>query len=263
MLKKIFSFVLVMCLVLMCGSLTACNEDIYSIINDAVEKTDDLDSMDAEMKIQMDIATEGMTLSMPVTVDMKAKGLNSDSPILSSDLSMTMLGQTMEMQMYQEGDWAYLVIDEMKYKTSIAEAESEYDYSDDIDAMLQEIPENLLKDVKAVKNDDGSQTVTINISDKQFAEIYDDFIEDVNSSSGTDVADIKISDAVVSITVADGYISVYDIKFKMEMEIEGMKATADVKASVTYKNPGKDVTVTAPEGYKDFEELDLSGIEEK
>lgn len=257
--RKIVSVLLALCVVLMCVSLTACkNESAYSVIGSAVEKTQALDSMAAEMKIEMNMAMEGMTMSIPITADMKVKDLQSENPIVSSNISMSMLGQNVEMEMYQEGDWAYIVIDDMKYKTNITEAESEYDYSDDMNDMLKSLPEELLKDVQVVVNADGSKTVTVSIPDEKFSEIYEDFLEGLDTATGTEGADIKISDAVVTITVAEDYISVYDMKFNMDMEIEGVATATEVKATITYKDLGTEVTVTPPEGYESFEEFSLT-----
>lgn len=257
--KKLIAAVLAMCVACML-LLTGCGESTYSIVDKALDKTKSLDSMAAEMKMEMNMEMEGMTMSIPITADLKAKGLNSDSPVTSSAITMSILGQSVEMEMYQEGDWAYIQMDDMKYKTSVTEAESELDYSDDINDMLQNIPENLMEEVELVKGEDGSSTVTISIPDEVFSEIYADFIEVVNESSGQGDGEIAISDAVVKITVADGYVSVYEMEFTMEMTVEEISTKTDVKASVTYKDPGKEVTITPPEGYKDFEELDLSDI---
>lgn len=257
--RKIVSVVLALCVLLMCVSLTACkSETAYSVIGSAVEKTQALDSMAAEMKIEMNMDMDGMTMSVPITADMKATELQSGSPKISSDISMSMLGQDILMSMYQEGDWAYIVVDDMKYKTNISEAESEYDYSDDMNDMLKTLPEELLKEVELVKNEDGSKTVTVSIPDEMFAEIYEDFLSGLDTAAGTEGAEIKISDAVVTITVANDYISVYDMKFNMDMEIEGIAVSTEVKATITYRNVGAEVTVTPPEGYESFEELSLT-----
>lgn len=256
--RKILSVLLALCVVLMCISLTACKkESAYTVIGSAVEKTQSLDSMEAEMKIEMNMVTDGMTMSIPITADMKATALQSSSPKISSVISTSMLGQDIIMSLYQEGDWAYVVIDDMKYKTNIKETESEYDYSDDMNDMLKTLPEELLKDVEVTANEDGSMTVTVSIPDEKFSEIYEDFLEGLDTTTGAEGADIKISNAVVTITVAEDYISVYDMKFNMDTEIEGVTAATEVKATITYRNVGAEVTVTPPAGYESFEELSL------
>lgn len=256
--KKMIALMMALCV--MCGLFAACDsESTADVINEAVKKTQALDSMAGEMKMQTDMAMEGMTLSIPVTAEIKAKGLQGENPISSTKLSMSMLGQDIDLEMYQEGDWAYIAMEDMKYKTNVSAVESEYDYTDDMNSMLQELPADLLKDVKLVKNEDGSQKVSISISDEQFAELYKDFIEKANAESAA-ASEIKISDATVSITVAKGYVSVYDMEFTMTMVADEMNATVDVKATVSYQDPGKEVTITPPAGYQDFEEMDMGDL---
>lgn len=256
--KKLIALALT--LLLVCTLFTACGESAFSIISSAVEKTENLDSMAVQMKLEMNMAMEGMTLSIPLTANIKAKDIKSDAPVTFAEVSMTMLGQSVDVEMYQEGDWAYMVMGDMKYKANVADADSEYDYTDEVNAMLQAIPEDLLENVEMVKGDDGSASATISIPDEVFAEIYSDFIDSVGESAGMEGTEITISDAVVRITVANGYVSVYDMEYTMEMTVSGVSATTEVKASATYDNPGEEVTITPPEGYADFEELDMTGL---
>ena len=262
--KKLVAIVLTVCVICTamfagCGPL-AKEETTFEILNKATANTQSLDSMSAEMKMEMKMDMEGMTMSIPLTAQVKAKNLKSDSPVMSSEISMSLLGQSIEMQMYQEGDWVYMSIDDMNYKTSASEAQSEYDYTDNMNDMLQVIPEDLLQDIEMIKNEDGSASVTVAIPDDLFVDIYADFIAGVNESAGADIDEMKISDAVVTVTVANGYISVYEMEFAMEMTVADTATKTEVKASVTYEDPGKDVEITPPEGYQDFEEMDLSDI---
>lgn len=230
----------------------------FEIINEALEKTENLESMAAEMKMEMNMAAEGMTMSIPMTMKLKAKDMKSESPIISMVVSMTMLGQDIDIEMYQEGQWAYMVMGDMKYKANAEDMESEYDYTEITDDMFQQIPEELLKDVELVKAEDGSQSVTIALPAEKFAEIYDDYIESVNSDTEIDLGEMTITDPVVKITIANGYVTVYDISFKMEMTVEGVSSSTEVKTTLTYENPGQEVTITPPEGYQEFEEVDQS-----
>lgn len=231
---------------------------VSDVINGALEKTQNLDSIAAEMKMEMNMAMEGMTMSVPMTAKIKAKDIRGESPVISAVISMEMFGESIDIEMYQEGQWAYIAMDDMKYKASVEDMGAEYDYADDVTDMLQKIPEELLADAELVKAEDGSQTVTISFPEEKFAEIYNDFIEGVNSDTETDVEDMKMSDTVVKITVNNGYVTVYDIAFTMEMAVEEATSQIEVKATLTYGNPGEAVTVTPLEGYQDFEEMDDS-----
>lgn len=236
---------------------TVAKKSVADLINDAMEKTSALDEMSAVMKMEFNMAMEGMTLSIPITVDMKAKDMMSENVTMSMVMNMALLGQEIEMEMYQEGQWAYVVMGDMKYKSSVEDVGDELDYTDTVNDMLVEIPEELLNDLELVMEADGSQSLTISFSDEKFSEIYNDLIQAMNAEAGMEMGELKISDAVVKVTVADGYVTVCDISFTMEVTAEGVTTTMDAKASVTYENPGQPVTITPPEGYQDFEEIGM------
>lgn len=226
----------------------------FEVINAALEKTENLDSMAAQMKMEINMTAAGLSLSIPITMNLKGKGMKSTNPIISTDVSMSIFGQSMEFELYQEGGWTYMVMGDMKYKAPVSDETDDMDYAESFDEILKKIPESVLKDVELVKAADGSQTATISFPAELFAEVYEEFVESVNSETGTDAEEMQISDAVVKITVADGYITVYDLSFKMGMTVEGVSTSAEAKATITYDNPGKDVTITSPEGYQSFEE---------
>lgn len=266
--KRIVALFLVLVVLCTCVMLTGCEEkkeapkpaekSVADVIHLALKKNENLDSMSAEMKMEINMAMEGMTMSVPMTAKIKAKDLKSENMVTYVDMTMSMLGQEMTMAMYQEGQWAYMVMDDVKYKTNVKDIEDEFDYVDNARDMLKDIPKDLLKDVKPVKAEDGSQTVTVSFPGDRFTEIYGETIKDINSQTLSELGEVKISDAVVTITMADGYVTVYDFAFKMDMTVEGTSATTEAKATLTFENPGQPVTITPPEGYQNFEELDMS-----
>ena len=275
--KRIVS--LFLALVVLCAGvmLTACNDEtgtppdtvaqksVSEVINEAMKKTSDLDAMAATMKMEMNMAMEGMTMSVPITAEIKAKDMQGDNAVASILITMSMFGQEINMEIYQEGQWAYVVMEDMKYKADVKDLEGELDYANSANDMLKEIPEELLKDVELVKAEDGSQTATIAFTAEKFAEIYEELIATANSETGTETEEVKISEPVVKITVANGYVTVCDIAFTLDAAVEGINTTTEVKATLTYENPGEPVTITPPEGYQDFEEMDddLLGLVEE
>jgi len=255
--RKILSLVLVLCVLCMCAVFSGCEEEVKTNVNDAVKKTQELDSMHAVMKMEMDMEAEGMSLSIPLTADMKATGLQSGKPVSSSVITMSMLGMDTKIEAYQEGEWMYIAQDDMKYKVKADDAE--YDYSDDAQNMVQTIPEELLKNVETKTGKNGSTTVTVTIPDELFEEVYGDFLDGINAESGMVDGDISIRDAVVQITILNGYVSSYDMQFGMDVTVAEVVTKTTVKANIEYKNPGEKVTPTPPQGYQDFEELDIFG----
>ena len=255
--KKIIALCLLLCILCTC-LLSACAraKTPFETMNEAIQKTQALDSMAATMEIEMNMVMEGMTLSVPITAEIKAAGLKSENPVMSTAMSTSMMGQKMEVDVYQEGAWAYVTMEGMSYKMDTSKAESEYDFSGDMNAILQTLPEDLFKEIQLEKQDDGSVSVTIPIPEEMFTQIYGDLIANMNNTAGLDTTlDIKIEDAVVKITAANDYISLYEMEFTMSMEMQGIAVKIDATASIKYTNPGAPVTVTPPEGYQDFEDL--------
>lgn len=253
--KRLFALVLALCLCL-CGLLSGCTEkSAFEVINTAVKNTEALDSMAAEMKMDLHMAMEGITMDIPITMNMQASGLKGNELKMYTDMSTSMLGQDVKMALYQEGSWVYISANGMNYKMSAEDAKEEYDFADDMDAMVQELPEELLKDVKLTTNKDGSQSVTLSVDGETFSKLYKDYINDVNSSAQLGEGDVTISNAVITITVKDGYILTYAMDFDMSVKVETITSTVKAKTTITYKDPGKAVTITPMEGYQDFEEM--------
>ena len=187
--KKLISLLLALTVLCMGVLFTSCGNDnapeetkaktTFEIINEALQKMESLESMDAQLKMEMNMSSEGITMSIPMTIKMKAKDLKTEKPILSMVISMSMLGQNIDMELYQEDQWAYMVMGDLKYKASAKQMEGEFNYVEDADNMLQQIPEELLKDVQLTQAEDGSQTVTVTFPEEMFAQTYGDFIESV------------------------------------------------------------------------------------
>ena len=255
--KKIVALLLVLCLTSMlfagCGTKPAGEQ-----IAEALNKTQALDSIDAKMTMNVTMAMQGVTIELPVTMDIKGDALQTDSPKMAIDMAMTMMGETAKMEMYMEGEWAYYVMDDFKYKMKISELDASDDYSDSVDSLVQDLPEDLLKDIKLEEKSDGSKSVTIDISADKFSELYKDIMEGMNSSAGAGTDNVEITGCSVSLTMKDGYITEYAMSYDMQMTVEGISVTANAEAAVVYKNPGSKVTVTPPEGYQDFQ--DMGGI---
>ena len=176
--KRIVALFFALVVLCTCVMLTGCEgkkeapkpaeKSVADVIQAALKKNEDLDSMSAVMKMEMNMATEGMTMSIPITAKIKSKDLKSENEVTYVDMTMSMLGQEIAIAMYQEGQWAYVVMGDVKYKANAKDIEGEFDYADNTKDMLKDIPNDLLKDVKLVKAEDGSQTVTVSFPGDKF-----------------------------------------------------------------------------------------------
>lgn len=256
--KKTISLVLALCL--MCCVLSACGgQTPQQLVSAAMEKTAALDSMDAVMEMSVSMEMDGQSMTIPMTYEIQATDMQSDDPKMLIGLTMKLdiAGFTtdIDMDIYSADGWAYIASNGSGYKVKNTAMDDQLGADASTDMIMQELPEELLKDAESQKNDDGTQTVTVTIDGEAFSKLYEELINSLNSTAGTSATSLTISDAVVKITVKDGYVSVYDMDFTMNMDIDGITVKADASASVTYKNPGKDVTITPPAGYQDFPEM--------
>lgn len=255
--KKVLSLILCLCLLASC--LAGCEfKSTFQIITEAVEKTRTLDSVAVVMDMKVDLSTEGMSLSVPITADIKASGLQSEAPVSRSIVTTSFMGQELDVDMYQEGDWAYLSMAGMNMKMNMAEAktENEYDYTDDMANLIQALPEDILKDLELTKNKDGSLSITVLLSGEAFTQLYGELLADMNATAGVDAGvETTVKDATVSITMAGGYITRYDVTFGTTTTVQGLAAECSFAVGIRYTDPGTPVTVTPPEGYQDYTDL--------
>lgn len=247
--KRIIALALT--LLMLCSLLAGCGkQSTYKTVEEALARTQALEEMSVKIEMDRTISTESMSMSIPMTMEIKAKDAKSSTPTILTKLSLSMLGQTVSTEIYQEDGWSYAVMGDMKTKTKSAPQLDQYDYSEE---MMQMIPEALMKYVELEKGENGSATATITIPGEKFTEIYSDLVDSLGEDlSGAE--DLTVKDAVVIISVAGGYVEAYEMSFSLEAYDGDEVSSLTVDASITYENPGKPVEITPPEGYKDFKE---------
>lgn len=266
--KRILSLILVLCILL---SFSACGKDkeetsAYELVNAAVKKTQELDSLDMKMVMHMSMTVDGESVDMPIKYDVKAVDIHSKNPRMAMVMSTDIAGMSLNMDFYMEDGYYYVSTmgQNMKFK---AETGDEYDALVQADNMMVKLDEKYLKDVTVKSGSDGKKTVVLQMNSEEFKKAFKELIASTGEGAvdGGVLKSIDISDASVEITVdKNGYIDTYKVKFNMSMTIEVMgtanNVTAKVDASIKYNNPGKDVTVTAPAGYKNYPEVDPDAL---
>lgn len=262
--KKIISLLLAAVLFVSAFAFASCEKQTaYTLVSGALAKSSGLDSMEADYSINIKMTAMGETYEIPMTYKVKASGLKTDSPVASTTMTMDMLGVSMSMDIYMDQEYCYMSMLGQNVKIKIGEATEDYELMDEITGLTQPLPEELLKDVIIVKNEDGTQTVSLEISEEEFESIYKDFYMSMVSEIVAEVEykDISLSNIKVNITVnKDGYIGTYGMNFNLniQMIIDGQTfdVSASAEATVDYINPGTAVTIQFPEGYQDFTEID-------
>lgn len=246
-------------------TLAACGDDknpgAYELINSAIKKTEALDSADMKIVMNMSIDMDGFSMDVPVEYDVKAVDMQSESPKMNMVMKMGMLGMSVNVDCYVEDGYYYMYTMGQKMKVK-AEAGDEYDALGQADELMVDLDAEYLKDVAIVSGADGKKTVKLEMDNDAFQEVFDELIGSTGdgAATGGNVTSIRIPEAHLEITVdKNGYIDTYKVAFEMEMTIESQGASYDaaveLDASIQYNNPGTPVTVIAPDGYKDYPEV--------
>ena len=255
--KKIIALICMLIMVATCFAFASCQAlDTVEVINGAIEKTAKLNEYEAKMNMNVEMTMSSITMSVPVIVDLKVKNATMENPIIYAKMSTEIMEEKMDVELYMEGDYAYITANGKSYKASVDDLDDEYDYEDDLKEIIKKLPADLIKDIELKKSEDGSYNVTLNLSEETFNELYSDMIEEMNEIALSDVeGEAGIGNGSVSVTVKDDYVTNYNLSYDMSMELYGMVADATVTASVEFVNPGSSVTITPPEGYESFKEL--------
>ena len=224
-------------------------DDAAQIISNAVSNTFSLKSFDVNYKIDMVTEMPELQTSMAMTMEYGMKvGTVNGKTAANMTVSATILGTTVTSEEYYEDGYAYGVEEGIGYKYK-----SEDTDVTEHDSMIQSIPEDLLKDVEVVTNADGSKMIELAFTPEKFAEIYKDFIAEMNSDE--DIENMTISGQSVRITVNNGYVTEYALSFTMTGVSSDVKTSNEINAIATYTNPGTNAVPTPPMGYKDFQEI--------
>ena len=265
--KKILSVLLVICIACSALFMVSCDNSkvdnsvsAKELVQNAVEKTESADALSAKMSMKMSMSVMGMSMEIPLDMDIKVLDAQSEFPKTYIDVSMSMLGTDMDIGIYTEDGWGYYEYLGSNYKMYIGDEGDEY--TSMANSLVEALPDDMLENKKVVKNSDGTRSVTVELSKEEFGNIYASFVQEMYASmigSVADIADLEIDDIVITYTVASsGYLSKYEMSFKMGVTVEGVSSTMTVDASMDYVefDPAK-ITITPPAGYKDFPEVDL------
>ena len=141
-------------------------------------------------------------------------------------------------------------------------------FSDTEKSILKALPEDVVKEVTNIQNDDGSRTVSVMIDGEKFSEIFRELISSYSNEEtyANMVNDLKtgidISSANVTVTVLpSGYVSEYKLQFDMNVRLSSVSQNMDfstelsLDASIAFKDPGSKVTVTAPSDLSEYQDI--------
>ncbi len=226
-------------------------------LSDALDKLNALEELDCKYVITAEYLMDGVTMTMPITMIMKGKNLTSADPIMYTDVSFSMMGNSFAMTQYHEDGWDYTVMDGETYKM---QSEAGLDEDEELmDGLMTDLEGTEILDMTKLtykNNADGSRTVTTEIDGEKFQEVFAEAMEfmDEYAAMGENT-NVEIRDASISFTIKNGYVISYTMQYTMDLLIDGTEAVCNMEGTVEVFNPGQPVTITPPEGYLDFEDI--------
>ena len=256
--KKILSAVLALCLIMSALLAVSCGKEptARELVETATAKYENLDAYEGRLEYDITMNIQGVTMSVPISADIKMTDIKSGSPIIDMNMTMEVMGQKVDMRMYLEGEWAYYDMLGMKYKTKVAQADTE------ITGILDNMMSNsggfdYLDSAEIVKHEDGLRSVAVEIGEN-ISDIIGAAANDMASSVIGEGGEIELSNLKLEYFIdKNDFIAKINCAFKMAITIEGEKVDATADMTVSFEKFDDEVQITPPEGYLDYTEAEM------
>lgn len=254
--KKLTSIALAIVMIASVMLLTACGgKSAYQIYTEAFEKTKALESAEFTSSLTASFEKDGEQQSMTVNTKAKTVGIKNENPVSLGEVECTINGATVKNDVYNADGTAYVNIGGTeKEKMDIASDDAlMFNLSSMIKKLIVSFTEDDLKDVPAVKNEDGTFTIDFVLTPDRakefYADAYDSFVRFTSGGKGNDTT-ATFTDAKVSVKInAEGFISSFGFEFAVT---SGKSGDVTGSAKVEFINPGTEVTADAPEDIGDY-----------
>lgn len=221
------------------------------VLKAALEKVGEENEVKATVGVTMKMS--GMTVDMPMEMTVKS-AKKGDAIVTLADISMSLMGQDIDMSMYVEDGTEYVTATFSGMTTQFKApagnngipdvnilsglyAENELNISDDALTMTEEA--------------DGSKTIAIAMP----ADILNELMNSTMSATGGEVAgDMTFTDSATTVKIdKDGNIVGVNLKLDATMnDPTAGEVNCVMVFDIQYVNPGQPVVITPPEGYLDF-----------
>lgn len=260
-LTKILSIILALSMMLL--ALASCDkklspEERLDTALAAIDIPDDTESSEQQTKADLEIDAKGtvqmygITLEVPVSMNLAMDVSDKANPEMALELAMTIMGESTTMKAYFKDGYTYSESDGIKTKSKNGDtSESEFDISD-----LKEISKKIKDEIKSAaeytENDDGTLTVKTVLKTEKLKEIFASY-EIFGVSSAIGDIDEKLSDIEITLTIdKENKITNVESNLTLNMNVGLFEETTEMKVSVSAKiepsNVDMNITVEALSG---------------
>ena len=219
--------------------------DLYTIVKNAMDKTNAATSTEAKMTYTLAQDLMGMKSESSAELTMQVNG--SEIGITGTIVAE---GTEIPCEYYYDGKYLYMSMYGEGYKMAASLEEFEQQ-AGGTSEFLVDLPKELFDNASG---DAGNLVLTL---DEATAEnlFHDAIAEVVADVVGDDLSQTTTKDAKITLSVKDGYLAKFRLEFTTEIVAGSDKVTYDYDVALEFiKYSG--VTVTPMEGYENFYEID-------
>ncbi len=257
--KIVFLLCIIMLLSLLaCQKPTIIEMPPEKMLAEAIENVKKQDSADIDIAMDMTVNALGNAVNIPMTASVQSTGLLSGNPTSYAEVHVMSSGRTGTTKAYIKDGYAYIWMPGKQFKTEVGEMGSVTVI--DTDAVLQEIPEEVMLTAVVTKSSDGALTFHMEFPTELFEETYGDLLNDIGeSASELGFQKIAVDYATVEIILAPSG-NLYEFRLDCQMAlishimITTVSTPVSVDLSVKYNDPTR-VTVTPLDGYENYPEI--------
>lgn len=239
---------------------TGCGEkekDPFTVYNEASKKTSELKSLEAAVDMNLNMDVQGISMEIPMTMDMKLENMNTQDMILDMKMSMEVMGQSMDMNSYYTDGYYYLDSEgsQIKYAMDLEDIKEQISVA----SVQTDLKKEDFKEITLEDKDD-VQTLTYTIDGKSMSETANSALGSLSGMLGDTDMNMEMQDVKGTATVnKDGYISAMQMELPLSLSVEGQDMTLNIDMDITYNNPGSEVKVELPD-LSSYEEVDMNAL---
>ena len=274
--KKLTAIFLSLVMVLSMSLGVAAAEDPQAVYQAAEEKTNALTSMDVGGTGTITVAVEdrstgGMTqtasMDMGFNLDMQVNAEDPQNPQMKMLMDMSMLGETINMEMYFRDQYLYMNTagEKMKMPFNIAELSAEIEQASaaqlgDLTGLLGQDFSSFYTDFAMTENADGTKTITFGIDSAKMNDLYSQLVTAMGLALPQDVS-VAYRDINCSCVVdTNGYLSRMTMVMGADMSDSVTSIKLDMDISMEYRNPGQPVSVVFPDDLDTYPDVSVGVI---
>lgn len=228
----------------------------YDSYSSAFEKMESYTAVEANTQTVVTMTIDGEVMEVAVEALIK-EYIHSETDVeFSADATTSMLGMSIDMNMYYKDGYYYMSVMGQNMKMSLPLE----------DAMKQasteaiEFEESAIKE-QAVTDKDGGKELTFVLDGAAMTTMLNEQLGAMEGTLGVSALEYNYGDVNVTVFVdSDGNLKTTDMTTSYEMEVEGDKVPADITMHMEYIAFNEDVSVDVPEDLDSYVEVNASDV---